>query len=43
MLLGTREREAGVVKVKDMREGAAVPQHDVPRGEVVATVQRLLG
>jgi histidyl-tRNA synthetase len=43
LLLGTREREAGVVKVKDMREGASVRELDVPRGELVATVQRLLG
>jgi len=43
LLLGAREHEAGVVKVKDMRPSAEVREHDVPRGELVATVRRLLG
>jgi len=42
LLVGTRERDAGVVKVKDMRETATVREQDVPRGEVVGAVQRLL-
>jgi len=42
ILLGTREKEAGVIKVKDLREGAAVKEVDVPRGELVATVKKLL-
>ena len=42
ILLGSREQEAGVVKVKDLRENATVREHDVPRGELVAAVQRLL-
>jgi len=43
LLLGTRERDAGVVKVKDLRPDAAVKEHDAPRGDLVAVVRRLLG
>ncbi|MBL0213166.1 MAG: histidine--tRNA ligase [Myxococcales bacterium] len=42
ILVGSREQEAGVVKLKDLREGAAVKELDVPRGELVAAVRRLL-
>jgi histidyl-tRNA synthetase len=40
LLLGTRERDAGMVKLKDLRANA---EHDVPRGELVARVRGLLG
>ncbi|HET9626909.1 MAG TPA: histidine--tRNA ligase, partial [Kofleriaceae bacterium] len=33
---GSRERDAGVVKVKDLREGATVKEHDLPRAELAA-------
>jgi histidyl-tRNA synthetase len=42
ILLGDRERDAGIVKVKDLREGAATKEHDVARGELVARVKSLL-
>lgn len=42
ILVGSREMDAGLVKVKDLREGAAVRELDVPRGELVAAVRRLL-
>ncbi|MBL9020020.1 MAG: ATP phosphoribosyltransferase regulatory subunit, partial [Myxococcales bacterium] len=42
ILLGSREQEAGVVKLKDLRENAAVKEQDVPRGDVVAAVKRLM-
>jgi histidyl-tRNA synthetase len=42
VLFGTREQEAGIVKLKDLREGAATKEHDVPRAELVATVKRLV-
>ena len=42
LLLGSREQEAGVVKVKDLREGAAVKEQDVARDELVAIVRGLL-
>jgi histidyl-tRNA synthetase len=40
MLVGSRERDAGIVKLKDLRAAA---EHDVPRGELVARVRALLG
>ncbi|MGE0545469.1 MAG: histidine--tRNA ligase [Kofleriaceae bacterium] len=42
VLYGERERDAGIMKLKDLREGAATKEHDVIRGEVVAKVQALL-
>ena len=41
VILGGRERDAGVVKIKDL---AAVEnnEHDVPRGELVAKIRELL-
>jgi histidyl-tRNA synthetase len=40
ILLGSREAQAGVVKIKDLR---ATQEVDVPAGEVVARVKQLLG
>ncbi len=42
VLLGAREAEAGVVKVKDLREGAAIREQDVRRQEVAVAVAQLL-
>ena len=42
ILVGSREDAAGVVKLKDLREGAAVKELDVPRAELVGAVRRLL-
>jgi len=39
ILYGSRERDAGVVKVKDMRANA---EHDVPRTELVGKLRELL-
>ena len=46
ILYGSRERDAGHVKIKDMRVGdASTPNKEieVPRGELVARVKQLLG
>jgi len=43
VLLGSREKDAGVVKLKDLRDGAAVKEQDVPRAELAAAVARVLG
>lgn len=43
LLLGAREQEAGVVKLKDLREGAEIRELDVAPADLVATVRRLLG
>jgi histidyl-tRNA synthetase len=43
ILLGSREQDAGVVKIKDLREGAATRELDVPRAELVARVTAILG
>jgi len=46
ILYGSRERDAGHVKIKDMRVGdASMPNKEieVPRGELVARVKQLLG
>ncbi len=42
ILVGSREHDAGVVKLKDLREGAAIKELDVPRAELVSAVRRLL-
>ena len=42
VLYGSRERDAGIVKLKDLREAATVKEHDVPRGELAARVRSLL-
>ncbi len=39
LLYGSRERDAGIVKIKDLRVGKEL---DVPRGELVAKVRELL-
>ena len=43
ILYGSRERDAGAIKLKDLREGAATREADVPRGELIARVKALLG
>ncbi|CAN5705808.1 histidine--tRNA ligase [soil metagenome] len=42
ILIGSREQEAGVIKLKDLREGAATREHDVTRADLVTAVRRLL-
>lgn len=39
LMLGARERQAGIVKLKDLRANA---EHDVPTGDLVARVRALL-
>ncbi|MBA3500519.1 MAG: histidine--tRNA ligase, partial [Deltaproteobacteria bacterium] len=39
VVLGSRERDAGIVKVKDLKSAT---EHEVPRGELVAQIRRLL-
>jgi histidyl-tRNA synthetase len=43
VLYGSREKDAGLVKLKDLRAAAATKEHDVPRGELAARVQQLVG
>jgi len=45
IVMGSRERESGVVKLKDMRvtDVTANNETEVPRGEVVARLRALLG
>jgi len=45
LIYGSRERDAGIVKVKDLRGagGEAAKESDIPRAELVAGIQRLLG
>jgi histidyl-tRNA synthetase len=42
ILVGSREHEAGQVKLKDLRENAAVKEQDVSRADLVASTRRLL-
>jgi histidyl-tRNA synthetase len=42
VLYGSRERDGGVVKLKDLREGAATRELDVPRAELVARARAML-
>ena len=39
VVLGSRERDAGIVKVKDLKSAT---EHEVPRGELVERIRRLL-
>jgi histidyl-tRNA synthetase len=41
LLYGTREKDAGIVKLKDLREAATVKEHDVPRADLVQRVKQL--
>jgi histidyl-tRNA synthetase len=43
VLYGSREKAAGVVKLKDLREAAAAKEHEVPLGELVSRVKQLVG
>jgi histidyl-tRNA synthetase len=43
LLYGTREKDARIVKLKDLREGAATREHDVARDELVARVKEIVG
>ena len=43
VLYGSREKDAGIVKLKDLRATAATREHDVPRGELAARVKQLVG
>jgi histidyl-tRNA synthetase len=42
LLYGTRERDAGIVKMKDLRESAITKEHDVPRADLVLRVKQLV-
>jgi histidyl-tRNA synthetase len=43
LLYGTREKEAGIVKMKDLREAAVTKEHDVPRADLALRVKQLVG
>jgi histidyl-tRNA synthetase len=43
VLYGSREKDAGIVKLKDLRAAATVKEHDVPRAEIVQQVKQLVG
>jgi histidyl-tRNA synthetase len=43
VIYGSRERDAGLLKLKDLREGAEPKEHDVTRGDLVDRVRALLG
>jgi histidyl-tRNA synthetase len=43
VLYGSREKDAGIVKLKDLRAGAATKEHDVARGDLVAHVKQIVG
>jgi histidyl-tRNA synthetase len=43
VLYGSREKAAGIVKLKDLRDAAATREHDVPRSELALRVKQLVG
>jgi histidyl-tRNA synthetase len=43
LIYGSREKDAGIVKVKDLREGAVTKEHDVPRADLVLRIKQLVG
>jgi histidyl-tRNA synthetase len=42
VLYGSREKEAGLVKLKDLRASAATKEYEVPRGDLAARLKQLL-
>jgi histidyl-tRNA synthetase len=42
LIYGSREKDAGIVKVKDLREAAVTKEHDVPRGDLVLRIKQLV-
>jgi histidyl-tRNA synthetase len=42
LIYGAREKDAGIVKVKDLREAAITKEHDVPRADLVLRVKQLV-
>ena len=43
LIYGSREKDAGIVKVKDLREDAVTKEHDVARGDLASRVKQLVG
>jgi histidyl-tRNA synthetase len=43
VLYGSREKAAGVVKLKDLREAAVTREHDVPLADLALRVKQLVG
>jgi len=43
VIYGSREKDAGLVKLKDLREAAVTKEHDVPRGDLVFRIKQLVG
>ena len=43
LIYGSREKSAGIVKVKDLREDAVTKEHDVARGDLALRVKQLVG
>jgi histidyl-tRNA synthetase len=43
VLYGSREKAAGVVKLKDLRESAVTKEHDVPLADLALRVKQLVG
>ncbi len=43
VLYGEREKAAGIVKLKDMREGAVTKEHEVARDGLVGKIRQLVG
>src|SRR6185436_18729306 len=42
VLYGSREKAAGAVKLKDLREGAVIREHDVPLADLAVRVKQLV-
>ncbi|HET9624225.1 MAG TPA: His/Gly/Thr/Pro-type tRNA ligase C-terminal domain-containing protein, partial [Kofleriaceae bacterium] len=43
VIYGSRERDAGIVKIKDLREAAVTKEHDAPRADLVLRIKQLVG
>jgi histidyl-tRNA synthetase len=43
LIYGSREKDAGIIKVKDLREDAVTKEHDVPRRDLASRVKQLVG
>jgi histidyl-tRNA synthetase len=42
LIYGSREKDAGIVKIKDLREAAVTREHDTPRADLVVHIKQLI-
>jgi histidyl-tRNA synthetase len=43
VLYGEREKAAGIVKLKDLRQGAVTKEHEIARADLATRIRALIG